>query len=99
MVGYVLSQWKVTYGNYSLFEAKIEEVMAKIAVIAHPNAKRPRVEKDLLGVLHVYVSEPPLEGKANKAVVKSLAKYFKVRDSQVILVSGEKSKNKVVEII
>jgi uncharacterized protein (TIGR00251 family) len=66
----------------------------KISVIAHPNAKRPRIEKDLLDTLHVYVSEPPLEGKANKAVIEALAEYFHTKKSQVILLSGEKSKNK-----
>jgi len=71
----------------------------KITVIAHPNSKKPRVEKDLLETLHVYVSEPPLEGKANNAVRESLAKYFKVKKSAMLLVSGEKSKNKVFELI
>lgn len=71
----------------------------QVNIIAHPNAKKPRVEKDLLGTLHVYVSEPPLEGKANKAVVEALADHFKVKKNQVMLVSGEKSKNKVVEVI
>ncbi|MBI4097943.1 MAG: DUF167 domain-containing protein, partial [Candidatus Levybacteria bacterium] len=40
----------------------------KITIIAHPNSKRPRVEKDLFGGLHVYVSESPLEGRANNAI-------------------------------
>lgn len=71
----------------------------KLSIIAHPNAKKPRVEKDLLGELHVYVKEPPLEGKANEAIIKSLAKYLGARTSRVILVSGEKSKNKTFEII
>lgn len=70
----------------------------KVDVIAHPNSKRPRVEKDLLGEIHVYVSEPPLEGRANNAVAHALAEYFKTKRSNVILVSGEKSKNKVFEI-
>jgi hypothetical protein len=70
----------------------------KVAIITHPNSKKPRIEKDLLGSLHVYVSEPPLEGKANQAVIKSLAEYFKVKKNQVRLLSGEKSKNKIVEI-
>jgi hypothetical protein len=70
----------------------------RISIVAHPNSKKPRVEKDLFGSLHVYVSEPPLEGKANKAVVKALAAYFKVRSNQVILLSGERSKNKLIEI-
>ncbi|MCL4419363.1 DUF167 domain-containing protein [Patescibacteria group bacterium] len=71
----------------------------KIAVIAHPNSKKPRVEKDLLETFHVYVSEPPLKGKANNAIREALAKHFEVKKSSVMFVSGEKSKNKVFEII
>ncbi len=70
----------------------------KITVIAHPNAKRPRIEKDLLGTLHVYVNAPPLEGKANRAVEEALAKHFNVKISQIELISGHKSKNKTFEI-
>lgn len=70
----------------------------RVAIIAHPNSKNPRIEKDLLGSIHVYVSAPPLEGKANKSVREALAKYFGVRKSEVFLISGEKSKNKVFEI-
>lgn len=70
----------------------------RLAVIAHPNAKRPRIEKDLLGTLHVYVNAPPLEGKANKDIDEALAEYFKVKKSQIELISGAKSKNKLFEI-
>lgn len=70
----------------------------KCTVIAHPNAKKPRIEKDLMDTLHVYVKEPPLDGKANDAVIEALADHFKTKKSHVILVSGEKSKVKVVEI-
>lgn len=71
----------------------------KLAVIAHPNNKKPRIEKDLLDTLHVYVRQPPLEGKANKAVIEALAAHFNTKKSQVILLSGEKSKNKLFDII
>lgn len=70
----------------------------KITVFAHPNSKKPRVEKDLLGDLHIYVSEPPLEGKANRAIKEALADYLKISKSQAILVRGEKSKQKTFEI-
>ena len=70
----------------------------KIVVVVHPNAKRPRIEKDLLETLHVYVNQPPLEGKANRAVIEALADYFKVKRNEVILLSGSKSKNKTFEI-
>lgn len=70
----------------------------KISIIAHPNTKNPRVEEDLLGTLHVYVKEPPLEGKANKAVTEALANYYGTKKGKVFLIDGEKSKNKVFEI-
>lgn len=70
-----------------------------VSIITHPNAKNPRIEKDLLGVLHVYVHEPPLEGKANRAVVEALAVYFKTKKGNVILISGEKSKHKRFEVL
>ena len=70
-----------------------------ITVFTHPNAKRPRVEKDLLGGLHIYVSAPPLEGRANQAVRLSLAKYLGVKPYQVELVSGEKSKQKIFRVL
>lgn len=71
----------------------------KLSVITHPNAKRPRVEEDLIGALHVYVAAPPLEGKANTAVVEALAGHFNVKKSAVTLLSGHKSKVKRFEII
>ena len=70
----------------------------RITVNVHPNSKRPRIEKDLLGTLHVYVVQPPLEGKANKAVIEALAKHFKTKKSSIYLISGMKSKIKVFEI-
>lgn len=70
----------------------------KITVIAHPNARQPRVEKDLLGSLHIYVAEPPLAGRANRAVMESLADYFGVKRNAVFLLSGEKSKVKLFHI-
>lgn len=67
----------------------------KLSVIAHPNSKKPRIEKDMLDALHVYVSEPPLDGKANKAVIDVLSSYYGVSKSRIKLVSGERARNKV----
>lgn len=70
----------------------------KLSIITHPNSKNPRIEKDLLGATHVYVNALPLEGKANKAVADALVKHFGVSRGKVVLLRGEKSKNKVFEI-
>lgn len=71
----------------------------KVSIIAHPNSKKPRIEKDLLGTFHVYVNAPPLKGKANRAVVNSLAKHFGVRTNKIMFVSGMRLKKKVFEIL
>ncbi len=47
----------------------------------------------------VSVKEPPVEGKANKAIIKLLAKHFKVSQSEISLISGASSKIKTFEIL
>jgi uncharacterized protein len=70
----------------------------KVTVIVHPNSKKERVGKDLLETLHIYVNQPPLEGKANQATISKLADHFQVSKSQIKLISGAKSKYKIFEI-
>lgn len=70
----------------------------QVSAITHPNAKRPRIEEDLTGMLHVYVNAPPLEGRANMAAIEAIADYYKVKKGAVTLLSGHKSKNKRFEI-
>ncbi len=71
----------------------------KISIVAHPNAKNPRVEKDLTGMLHIYVNKPPLKNKANEAIIELLTDFFKTKKGNIILLSGSKSKHKTFEII
>lgn len=67
-------------------------------MITHPNSKQPRVETDLTGALHVYVREPPIEGRANLAVINALAAAYHVKKNMVILTGGNTSKYKTFEI-
>ena len=69
----------------------------KISVRVRPNSSREEVtpEGDLF---IVKVKEPPLEGRANRAVIRLLAERFGVPTSRVSIVSGLRSKDKVVEI-
>jgi Uncharacterized conserved protein len=69
----------------------------KIRVI--PNSRKTAFdgyrEDELLLRLHA----PPVEGKANKAAAEFIAEYFALPRSSVALVSGEKSRHKVFELI
>ncbi|MFA6184784.1 MAG: DUF167 domain-containing protein [Candidatus Shapirobacteria bacterium] len=70
----------------------------KVTVVVHPNSKKTRIEKDLMEMLHVYVNTPPLEGKANEAVIEILADFFKIKKNEIFLLRGVKSKNKIFEV-
>lgn len=71
----------------------------KIFVKAKPLAKEEKIEKiDEINFI-VAVKEPPKGGKANRAITKALALYFNVAPSQVRLVSGSSSRQKVFEIL
>ena len=60
-------------------------------------------KKDLLkeeeGRIKVYLKAPALEGRANEALVDFLAVHFNVRRSQIEIVKGLKSRQKVVNIL
>ena len=71
----------------------------KINVSVHPNSKAPKIIKDDFGKLNIYVNQQAIDGKANKAVIKTLAKHLKVKESNIFLDRGAKSKNKVFEIL
>lgn len=71
----------------------------RISVKVKPNAKRPGVEKIDETHYAVAVKEPPVEGKANAAAAKAVAKYLCVPASRVRLVSGHASRQKVFEVL
>ena len=73
--------------------------MKKIFVKARPSAKEKKVKKISETNFVVWVKEPPIKGKANKAIVKALAEYFDAPLSQIILISGSSSRQKIFKIL
>lgn len=69
----------------------------RLSVTVKPRSKQEKVEKTDHGYT-VYVKEPPVKNKANKALTKLLSRHFSVPKSQIAILSGLKSKQKVVEI-
>ena len=71
----------------------------KISIHLKPNSRhREEVVANDDGSLTVYTKAPAIEGWANLAAVKLLAKHFGVAPSKVKLVRGAASKYKVFEI-
>lgn len=70
----------------------------KIFVKAKPNSKKDFVEKVSENNFIVAVKEPPIDGKANQAILKAIAKHLNIPLSQVSIISGHKSRGKVIEV-
>lgn len=69
-----------------------------IKVKVFPNSKEEEIIKKSEDSFEVKVKEKPLEGKANRAVIKVLALYFKIPESKIKLVKGAKQRNKIFEV-
>ena len=70
----------------------------RITVQVKPKKKRAYVEKVDADYYLVSVLEPPVDGRANTAVIKALAKFFDVSPSRITLVSGHTAKMKTFDI-
>lgn len=71
----------------------------KIIVKARTNAKQQKVEKIGENEFLVSVCQPPVEGKANKAIIEALSDFFHIPKSRFRIKLGESSKNKIIEIV
>ena len=71
----------------------------KISAHVKPNSRhREEVVVGSDGTYIIYTKAPAIEGRANVAAIKLLAKYFGVPQSRVELVRGAVSKYKTFDI-
>lgn len=75
---------------------------ATFAIKVHPRARKTAVT-GILGegqdaAVKVALSAPPVEGRANEALIEFFAEMFGVSRSSVSVISGEQSRKKVVLI-
>jgi len=72
------------------------EKQVKLQVQVQPNSKR----NEILGfdgrILKVKISAPPVDGKANKALIEFLSKFFGIRKSAITIEKGETGKKKTI---
>lgn len=71
----------------------------KIFVKVKTKAKIKKIIKADESHYIISINSPPEKGKANKEIIKTVAKYFDTTISRVSIISGEKSKEKIIEII
>jgi uncharacterized protein (TIGR00251 family) len=71
---------------------------AKIDVRLRPRGRRDELLGIREGVLQARVAAPPVDGQANRALCRLIARRLRVAQSKVAIVRGEKSRNKVVAV-
>lgn len=70
----------------------------KIFIRVKPRARKNQLEKIDDNVFEARVIAPPEKGKANNAIIKLLAQHFKTAKSNITLLSGQTSREKIFEI-
>jgi len=70
----------------------------KITVRVKPGSSRKGVEeKD--SFYKISIHSRPHDGEANEELIEIISDYFKVPKTRIKIVSGLKSRNKIIEII
>jgi hypothetical protein len=72
---------------------KVEGDKIFLKVRVQPNASKTKIVGLYQGSLKIAVQAPPVEGAANKELIKFFNKRFKIPKTQIEL-KGEKSRNK-----
>ena len=70
----------------------------KLAIHATPGAKRTEAAGLHGDALRVRLAAPPVDGKANEALIRFIADTLALPKSAVCLKSGQTSRRKVVEV-
>jgi uncharacterized protein YggU (UPF0235/DUF167 family) len=55
-----------------------------------------KIKNDLI---EIGMMEKPVKGKANMVIIKRITKYLGISKSKVRIVAGEKSQDKMVEVL
>lgn len=74
-------------------------VWCDLMIKVTPNASRNHITQILDdGTIKMSLATPPVEGKANDALRKFLSKILDVPVSNIRIIRGEKSRNKLIRI-
>ncbi|MGH9788926.1 MAG: DUF167 domain-containing protein, partial [Candidatus Acidiferrales bacterium] len=72
---------------------------ARLRVKVQARARRNELAGIHDGALRVRVTAPPVEGRANEAVVELLSEHLRLPKSSIRIVAGERAPLKTVEVV
>ena len=69
-----------------------------LSVKVQPRARKNAISGAVGDALKLALTAPPVEGKANQAVIDFLADFFEIPRSSITIASGKTSRLKVVHV-
>lgn len=69
-----------------------------LSIRVQPSSSREGIGEIRNNSLTIRLNAPPVEGKANEALIRFLSKRLDVSKSKVSIVQGEKGRNKIVAV-
>jgi len=69
-----------------------------INIKVFPGCRKTEIIQKSENNFEIRVKEKPLQGRANKAVMKELSNLFKIREKDIRIIKGHKGRNKILEI-
>jgi len=71
---------------------------ALVAIRLQPRASRDQVQGLRDGAIAIQLKAPPVDGEANAALLRFVARALSVRPSSVVLVRGQTSRLKWIQV-
>ena len=70
----------------------------RLSVKVQPGSSKNRLLGEIAGEWKIAVTAPPVDGRANAAVIELVAEWLGVSRSAVQIVRGEARRRKVIEV-
>jgi len=77
---------------------KVESDSVLLAIRVNPRAPTAKIAGERGGRLLVHVTAPPLDGRANDAARRVLAKALGIAPGRITVTAGQKARDKLVKI-
>jgi uncharacterized protein (TIGR00251 family) len=69
-----------------------------VDIFVAPKSSKNKISIDSSNTIKIYLTAPPVDGKANAALISLLSKTLKIPKSSILLLHGESSKKKRISI-
>ena len=77
---------------------EIKDNSIRINLLIVPKSSKNQIAGIINNKLKIKIKSPPVEGAANKELIKFFSKFLKISKSSISIISGEHSKNKIIEL-